>query len=124
VGARPEHFEDASIVGDRPGLTFETDVSLVESLGSDLFAYFDYEGEGVVAEELAELAADSGVADVPSTGEANQAIARLEPASDIQAGRRARLWLDTTKLHLFDPSTGDSLTVQRPRSAAAATTPA
>jgi multiple sugar transport system ATP-binding protein len=121
VGARPEHFEDAKIIGDKPGLTFETDISLVESLGSDLFAYFDYEGEGVVAEELAELAADSGAADVPSSGEANQAVARLEPSSDIQAGGRARLWLDTSKIHLFDPSTGESLTVQKRTPAAAAT---
>jgi len=120
VGARPEHFEDVKFIGDKPGLTFETDISLVESLGSDLFAYFDYEGEGVVAEELAELAADSGAADVPSSGEANQAVARLEPSSDIQAGRRAKLWLDTTKIHLFDPSTGESLTVQK-RAPAAAT---
>jgi multiple sugar transport system ATP-binding protein len=119
VGARPEHFEDAAIVGDKPGLVFEAQVSMVESLGSDLFAYIDYEGADVQSEELAELAADAGLTDLPSAGEVNQAVARLEPSSDIRAGQRARLWLDTTKIHLFDPSTGESLTVQKRAPAAA-----
>jgi multiple sugar transport system ATP-binding protein len=120
LGVRPEDFEDAQLVGDKPGHRFEANVSLVESLGSDLFAHIDYEGDHVQSDELAELAADAGLTELPSAGGGeNQAVARLEPASSIQAGSRAQLWMDTAKIHLFDPRTGESLTVGRAREAAA-----
>src|SRR3954463_8628569 len=109
LGIRPEDFEDASLIGDKPGFNFEADISLVESLGSDLFAHITYGGEGAQSEHLAELAADAGGADLPTTEE-NEAVLRLEPASNITAGSRGRFWLDTTKVHLFEPQSGDALT--------------
>jgi multiple sugar transport system ATP-binding protein len=117
LGIRPEDFEDASLVGDKPGHVFEADVSLVESLGSDLFAHISYGGEGAHSEHLTELAADAGGADLPTT-EANDAVARLEPASSIQAGTKGRLWLDTSKIHLFEPRSGDSLSARGRETAA------
>jgi multiple sugar transport system ATP-binding protein len=120
MGIRPEDFEDASLVGDKPGFVFEAPISLVESLGSDLYAYLDYEGEGAHSEHLAELAADAGTAELGTDGEQHQAVTRLDPASRVEAGKPARLWLDTSKLHLFDPASGDSLTVGRSREHAGA----
>src|SRR3954464_4626900 len=111
LGARPEHFEDAGLIGDKPGFTFEADISLVESLGSDLFAHITYGGEGAQSEHLAELAGDAGGAALPTTEE-NEAVLRLEPASNITAGSRGRFWLDTTKVHLFRRPSGDALTSQ------------
>jgi multiple sugar transport system ATP-binding protein len=109
LGVRPEDFEDAALIGDKPGFNFEADVSLVESLGSDLFAHITYGGEGAQSEHLAELAADAGGGDLP-TLEENEAVTRLEPASSIQAGSRGRFWMDTNKVHLFESQSGDSLT--------------
>src|SRR5215203_5572628 len=43
AGVRPEHFEDASVEPDRPGMRFTAPVSVVESMGSELYAYFDVE---------------------------------------------------------------------------------
>ena len=45
AGMRPEHFEDAA-VGGRPhdGMRFKAKVDVVESMGSELYAYFDVEG--------------------------------------------------------------------------------
>src|SRR5690349_67816 len=40
LGVRPEHFEDATLVGDRPGGTFEAAIDIVEAMGSDVYAYF------------------------------------------------------------------------------------
>jgi multiple sugar transport system ATP-binding protein len=37
-------------------------------------------------------------------------VARLEAASPVKRGQEAELWVDTDKIHLFDPSTGESLT--------------
>src|SRR5206468_2831957 len=111
LGIRPEDFEDAALIGDKPGFNFEADVSLVESLGSDLFAHITYGGEGAQSEHLAELAADAGGADLPHTEE-NEAVLRLEPSSSTQAGVRGRFWLDTNKVHLFDTQSGDNLSAR------------
>src|SRR4051794_19489398 len=42
VGVRPEHFEDASLIGDqvRHGVTFEAPIDVTESMGSEVYAYF------------------------------------------------------------------------------------
>jgi multiple sugar transport system ATP-binding protein len=114
LGARPEHFEDAALMGGKPGHVFEADVSLVESLGSDLFAHISYGGEEAKSEHLAELAADAGGADLPHTEE-NEAVLRLEPSSTIQPGTKGRFWMDTSKIHLFEPQSGDALTSQQAR---------
>jgi multiple sugar transport system ATP-binding protein len=111
VGIRPESFEDASQVsGDtrERGITFTASIDLVEQLGAEQYAYFQLESEGVESDELRELAEDAGASEVPSSGE-GQVVARLESASDIRRGTEAELWLDLTKLHLFDPSNGKNL---------------
>ena len=111
VGVRPEHFEDASIEPDRPGLMkFKAKVDVVESMGSELYAYFDVETEGEVqSEELADLAKDAGLEDLP-TGGGQHVVARLDSDSKASAGGEIELVLDTTEIKLFDPDGGKSLT--------------
>ena len=108
VGIRPEDFEDAELAGDQKGFTFEAPIEMTESMGSEVYAHFSYEGDGVSSDELQELAADSGAADVPGAG-AEHAVARLDPTTGVERGQRAKLWLDVAKLHLFDPEDGRSL---------------
>jgi multiple sugar transport system ATP-binding protein len=110
VGIRPESFEDASLVGDARsrGVTFRATIDLVESMGSEQYAYFKLGGESVQSDELRELAEDAGASEVPSSGE-GQVVARLDAVSGVSRGKEAELWVDTTKLHLFDPETGRSL---------------
>jgi len=115
AGLRPESFEEASVVGDdlrrERGVTFKAEIDLVESLGSDLYAYFHIESEGVESEQLADLVGDS----LDETGAASlregeeQVIARLDASSKIRRGEEAELWADTSQLHLFDPDSGASL---------------
>ena len=78
-------------------------------MGSEIYAYFPVEAPAAQSDELAELAADSGMADVPGAGEEAQVVARLAPESEVKEGSKARLALDTTKLHLFDPSDGSNI---------------
>ena len=112
VGIRPESFEDASVVSrdvsDR-GMTFKAKIDLVESLGAEEYAYFEVQGVQVDSDQLSELAADSGAHDVPSSG-VEQVVARVSAESQVKRGQETDLWLDTSKLHFFDPSTGRSLT--------------
>ena len=114
AGIRPESFEDAHLVGDAKerGTTFRTTIDLVESMGSEQYAYFKLEHEGVESDELRELAEDAGTTEVPSSGEGN-VVARLDAASQVRRGQEAELWVDSTKLHLFDPETGASLKRQQ-----------
>jgi multiple sugar transport system ATP-binding protein len=114
AGLRPESFEDATLVGglaEERGIVFEAEIDMVESLGSDLFAYFHVEAERIESDQLADVVADSieetGATDVRE-GE-QQMVARLDPASKIKRRDTARLWADTAKLHLFDPESGESL---------------
>src|SRR6266511_3135650 len=109
MGLRPEHFKDAALVGDQKsdGLTFSADVDVLESVGSDLYAYFHIQGARATAKELEELAADAGSSDVPGAGE--QIVARLDPASRAREGQKLEVWFDPRKMHLFNPDTGAHL---------------
>jgi multiple sugar transport system ATP-binding protein len=109
AGIRPEDFEDAQLVGDKPGHVFDAPISLTESMGSEIYAYFELEGEGAQSEELQELAADAGTMDVPGAGD-TRVVARLDPTSPVKAGQSKRLWMDTSKVHLFDAADGRNLT--------------
>jgi multiple sugar transport system ATP-binding protein len=109
AGLRPEDFEDAAVAAERghTGTTFTAEVDVLESMGSESFAYFTVDAEHVGSDELAELAADSGRAEVP--GEPGQVVARIDAASDIRQGRQAKLWFNPKKLHLFDAETGAAI---------------
>jgi multiple sugar transport system ATP-binding protein len=112
AGIRPEDFEDAALVGDQKdrGITFTARIDVLESMGAEFYAYFSVEAqEALSSQELQELAEDAGTAEVPSAGEAGQVVARLEPASKVAEGQEAELWLDATKVHLFDASSGQRL---------------
>jgi len=121
VGIRPEDFEDARFApeGHTHGVEFEAPIDIVESMGSEIYAYFGFEGGEVTSAELAELARDSGLAETPGAG-AGQAVARLNPESDVETGQTAKLWFDGAKLHLFDPRDGASLRQGKAERAAAA----
>jgi multiple sugar transport system ATP-binding protein len=112
AGIRPEDFEDAALVGEQRdrGLTFRSQIEVLESMGAEYYAYFSVEAkEQLSSRELQELAEDAGTAEVPSAGEAGQVVVRLDPASTAAEGQETELWLDTTKVHLFDASSGKRL---------------
>jgi len=114
AGIRPEDFEDASLVGDGAdgGATFTTKADVVEWMGAELYAHFSIERQGIESEELAELAQAAGTTDVPSHGgEEDQVVARLDSASKAREGKEIELWVDSAKLQLFDPKTGQNIAV-------------
>jgi multiple sugar transport system ATP-binding protein len=112
AGIRPEHFEDAALMGNNgdEGAVFKTKIEVLEWMGSEFYAHFSIERQGIESDELAELAREAGTADVPSAGEQDRIIARLDSASKIREGNEAELWVDISKLHFFDPETGRSIT--------------
>ena len=106
LGIRPEHFEDAALVGDKPGATFDAPIDIVEAMGSDVYAYFVVKGEEARSADLEDLAKDTGN-DLHSDGV--PVTARLDAASHVQRGQKARLWYDTEKLAVFDAESGQNL---------------
>ena len=112
AGIRPEDFEDATLVGDAAdrGATFRATIDVLESMGSELYAHFTVTSEASVdSQDLRELAEDAGAGDVPTAGDEGEVVARLDPGSRVKQGAEAELWLDATKIKLFDPSDGRSL---------------
>jgi multiple sugar transport system ATP-binding protein len=115
AGIRPEDFEDASLVSDEArerGATFKTTIDVLEWMGAELYAHFSIKQQGIESQELAELAAAAGTADVPSAGgDEEQIVARLDSASEAREGQEIELFVDLSKLHLFDLETGRNITV-------------
>jgi len=112
VGIRPEDFEDASLVPSETrhnGITFQSTIDVVESLGSEKYVYFTQDVGTVDAAELTELARDAGRADSGGTGET--VVARFDPATRLTEGDHADIWVDTRRVHVFDPDTGQNLTL-------------
>ena len=110
LGIRPEHFEEASLVGDKPGATFEAPIDIVESMGSDIYAYFSVKGEEAHSRDLDDLAKDTGN-DLHTHGVV-PVTARLDAAAKVRRGQTARLWYDTSKVQVFDTETGQNLIPQ------------
>ncbi|HZI91322.1 MAG TPA: hypothetical protein VFD31_06815, partial [Thermoleophilaceae bacterium] len=93
------------------GATFKAKIDLVESLGSELYVHFSTTtDQKIESEELRELAEDAGAGEVPGGGQEGQIVARLDTTSKASAGQELELWLDATKIKLFDPGDGHSLT--------------
>jgi multiple sugar transport system ATP-binding protein len=113
VGVRPENFEDAALVSpdNRPhGITFKSNIDVLESVGSDVFVYFTRGRDaGVNSAELEELAADAGRGDTGGSGDT--IVARLDAASRVREGSEADLWVDGRALHVFDPASGRNLSL-------------
>jgi multiple sugar transport system ATP-binding protein len=112
VGVRPEQFEDAAVEEDEHPHRhkFRAKVDVVESMGSELYVYFDVEAQAMDSDDLSELAADSGMEDLPSHGDGQQIVARLSSESKASPGGEIELSLDLTTLKLFAADDGRSLT--------------
>src|SRR4051812_24656187 len=124
AGIRPEHFEDASLLGDelRFGLTFPATVDVIEWMGSELYAYFPVRsGDRSHQAGMAELARELDQEDVRSDSDESQVVARLDPSSGVRENAETQMWLDVRRIHLFDPETGENLTVPTEAMAGAGT---
>jgi multiple sugar transport system ATP-binding protein len=112
LGIRPEDMEDASLVDEAPEdrrFTVETD--LREALGSEVLIHFSLQAPMVLTEDTKELAADVGTESLEDLEERaaraeSTFVAKLKPESRVREGARAEIFVDTRRLHFFDPETG------------------
>jgi multiple sugar transport system ATP-binding protein len=116
VGIRPEDFEDASIAGERGrGVAVKALIDVLESTGSDLYAHLSLNGNGGVGPlgeeairhlEAAGTASGEGGEVLPAEADL---VARLDASSKLAEGQQGELWLDSSRLHLFDPDSGERI---------------
>jgi multiple sugar transport system ATP-binding protein len=115
AGLRPEHFEDSRYAHDiEHPLTFKVKVDVIEEMGSELYAFFKVQSGAVHADDLDELDADSGAAQLGG-GSDDEAVgvARLHPESDVRGGSEAELVLDTDRIIVFATDGGNLMLEHR-----------
>jgi multiple sugar transport system ATP-binding protein len=108
-GIRPEYFDDASVMdasARAEGSTFTATVDVTEWLGNEAYAYIPYEAPPEVQKQLAELERE-----LDSESLRTQMVASLSSTSHIKPGDQAEFFVETSKMHLFDPASGENLTL-------------
>ncbi|SDD48742.1 ABC transporter ATP-binding protein [Nocardioides lianchengensis] len=109
AGIRPENFEDASVIEAKDeASTFTAKVEVVEWLGNETYAYIPFEAPPEVEEQLRQLERD-----LDGESLRTQLVVALDGTSRIKEGEEAQIWIDSRKMHLFDPATGENLTVDK-----------
>jgi len=114
VGIRPSYF-DAVAAGDASWARFPVTVTATEELGTEVHAIFPIDAPPIDHAWFAGAAARNAEAD-----EADEAVtalaggkslwtARVCARSAARTGQPLELAVDTSKLHFFDPATGESI---------------
>jgi multiple sugar transport system ATP-binding protein len=112
LGIRPEDMEDAQLVPRSPeDQRLPANVELREALGSEIVIHFTVEAPIVLTEDTKELAADVGTESLEDLQErAKEAktgfVAQLNPRTSAREGEKLELFVDTKRLHFFDPESG------------------
>lgn len=108
IGLRPEFFEDASLVDESKlsqGSVFTAELSHLEWLGHEQYGYIEFEPDEKVRRLLADLAAEMDADELRP-----QVVTTLSAESRVRPGQPTELWVDASRMHLFDPESGENLT--------------
>jgi multiple sugar transport system ATP-binding protein len=106
LGIRPEDIEDAAFDAAAPtDRRLRLPVELVEQLGSDVLVHVVTDARPATGDQLLEAVGSSGVASSDSA----TLVARCNPRSRPRRGVEIDLTVDTSRVHFFDPVTGDAL---------------
>ncbi|NUL44182.1 ATP-binding cassette domain-containing protein [Cellulosimicrobium funkei] len=108
IGLRPEFFEDAQLVDEAKksqGAVFTAELSHLEWLGHEQYGYIEFEPDEKVRRLLSDLAAEMDADELRP-----QVVTTLSAESRVRPGQPTDLWVDTSRIHIFDPETGENLT--------------
>ncbi len=98
LGVRPEHLSDAALLRDADAASvMQLPVRLREELGSEVHIHC---GIGAIAHHA------DGAQDVTSLA---TLVARMDPQTALAEGQDARVHVDASGLHFFDPGTGEAI---------------
>ena len=100
VGLRPEHLPAA--VNGAAGPVLVGDVDLIEALGSELMIHFTIDARRIRAEGTTS-------SDEEAVTESGEGVARVDPASPVKVGERARFAIKTDGIQFFAPDSGSAI---------------
>ncbi len=112
LGIRPESLEHERFAGLEPaGHIIPATIELREALGSEALVHFTIDAKTVVIDDTRELARDREAA-----GDEDQVVdhpdsfvAKIDAKAPVRLGETSPLVVDTSELHLFDPSDGTAI---------------
>ena len=108
VGIRPEAFEDAEFAP--PGLPqIETQVEVLEELGSDAYVFFDVGGGALVVEDAMTDNPEDEAQLLAADRDRTFFTARVDPRTTARRGDRITLAVEPSRLYFFAPGSGESL---------------
>jgi multiple sugar transport system ATP-binding protein len=93
--------EDASML--------RAQVTNTEALGSEIVVHFNVDAPRVVTEDTKLLEKDLGTQEVPHHTDATRFTASFAPRSRVRIGDDMEVVVDTERIHLFDPETGNTI---------------
>jgi multiple sugar transport system ATP-binding protein len=101
VGVRPEHFVLAP--PNDEGEQLAAVVAITEQLGPEMLVHFSV--AGLAPAEVA----PHGEPEEPSSGSNGHFVARVDPGFSASRGEHLRVGLNTERIQIFDPASGESL---------------
>jgi multiple sugar transport system ATP-binding protein len=116
MGIRPENLEDASLVHDAdPESVIELPVELREELGSEVHVHCgigEHPGPADAKADATDTRTDTGTAEAVVAAETLRKtllVARMDPRTAVREGEAAKVAVDLSALHFFDPDTGQRI---------------
>jgi multiple sugar transport system ATP-binding protein len=88
------------------GHTFRAKVDVVEWLGNESYAYIPFEAPEEVQAQLTQLEKD-----LDGESMRTQLVISLDGSSKVAEGDDAEIYVNSDHMHLFDPATGENLTL-------------
>ena len=80
-------------------------MDVTEWLGDSQYAYIPFDATEEITDQLRDLSRE-----LDSDQLRTQAVVSIDSTSRMREGHEAEFWLDSRKIHVFDPATGDNLT--------------
>jgi multiple sugar transport system ATP-binding protein len=112
AGIRPSDFEDGALA-DPAWPRIDVTAGVTEGLGTEIHAMFTIDAPPVEHHSITSAANDGGEEDETGVaalvGGKSLWTARVSSRSAVRPGTPLTLAVDTSRLHFFDPATGDSI---------------
>ena len=111
LGIRPEDLKDAVVAGPAEDRTIGATVDIREDLGAEVLVHFAIAGPPVRGEDVEAALGEEALEATSEQARRQGALftARVARESRVREGEKIELAVDTSRLHFFDPATGDAI---------------
>jgi multiple sugar transport system ATP-binding protein len=107
LGVRPEDLEDAAFSTGASGHRLSANVDIREDMGSEVYVHFGVAGKPVRGADVKAAVGEDAVEVAEAKG--NVWVARVDRDTGAQEDGDMELVIDATRLHFFDPESGEAI---------------